>query len=555
MPTFGDSTYNTWVDVTYGRNIFYAIANTGNIGAYSSDGISWQGIIVDATNDSSQLDWIGITYGNGRFVVLSENGAIGYSFDGQTWYQGANTMPTQDGSTIMKWNKIEYGQGVFMAVCDTASRTIGADPTTGPTTFMATSEDGILWTGRTMPSAKVWVDCAFGNPKYSLGDSSAITNVGTWVAVCSDTTDVTARVYTGATAKGRFIPSSGISPSVRLWDVGSGYTVSPTMTVIDPNNSRDVYTYNRLADGVLGQPTWLNRGQGYKTRTTTSTVIGDGFADVIPNGKYITITGLTEELGPGAQLIFATDTLRYRLVTLQSLGDLGDGTLSAFCQISPTVDVSNLFEHGLAISIRTRYSQNRITGHDFLDVGTGNYLTTNYPALYSQATFTSAPENEVIEGDGGRVFYTATDQSGNFRTGELFAVEQATGIVTISAEFFDLQGLTELRLGGVRLGGSSVVIREFSTDPLFSEDSNNIVPTQRAIATYLASRLSVAGSDLIANSFTAGEISVGENGVNVTNILLKTINIPVRVDFTGKNAGVTGYMWAQAMFYRSFRDD
>ena len=59
--------------------------------------------------------------------------------------------------------------------------------------------------------------------------------------------------------------------------------------------------------------------------------------------------------------------------------------------------------------------------------------------MYSQ-NYISYPENEVQELNGGRVFYSSTDQSGNFRVGELFAVEQATGIVTISADFFDLAG-------------------------------------------------------------------------------------------------------------------
>ena len=84
------------------------------------------------------------------------------------------------------------------------------------------------------------------------------------------------------------------------------------------------------------------------------------------------------------------------------------------------------------------------------------------------------------------MYYVSTDQDGNFRTGELFSVQQATGVVTISAEFFDLDGLSELALGGVRLGGSGTVVNEFSTDPTFAADSNNVIPTQRAIATFLA---------------------------------------------------------------------
>ena len=116
-----------------------------------------------------------------------------------------------------------------------------------------------------------------------------------------------------------------------------------------------------------------------------------------------------------------------------------------------------------------------MTGHDFLDIGTGNFANTNYPALYI-AGQTSVNEteqaNEVREANGGRVFYTSTDQDGNYRVGELFKVSQAQGGVTLSADFFDLDGLSEIRLGGISVGGTQAVIREFSTEVTFV--ANNI---------------------------------------------------------------------------------
>jgi hypothetical protein len=148
------------------------------------------------------------------------------------------------------------------------------------------------------------------------------------------------------------------------------------------------------------------------------------------------------------------------------------------------------------------------------------------------------------------VFYTSTDQSGNFRAGELFAVEQATGIVTLSADFFDFSGLQELQLGGIRVGGTGTVVREFSTDPLFTADSNNIIPTQRAIRAYLAGRLTVGGSEIAVGSFIAGTVKVGpdliDNVASLTNIFA------VRTDFEGPLAGISGSMLAQTMFYKSF---
>ena len=153
------------------------------------------------------------------------------------------------------------------------------------------------------------------------------------------------------------------------------------------------------------------------------------------------------------------------------------------------------------------------------------------------------------------MFYTSTDQSGNFRAGELFAVEQATGIITISADFFDLAGLTELRLAGVRVG-STAVIREFSKDPLFLQNSNNIIPTQRAVRSYLNSRLNIGGEDLLTPSVVAGTVKVGPQ--EISNTAGITINIPVLADFRGPssvNPGVSGSMLAQTMFFRSFSSE
>ena len=163
--------------------------------------------------------------------------------------------------------------------------------------------------------------------------------------------------------------------------------------------------------------------------------------------------------------------------------------------------------HDEAIIIRQNYSQVRLTGHDFLDVGTGNTLTTGYPTLYTEGYSSVYPpeqQNETIEFAGGRVFYASTDQDGNFRVGELFKVEQSTGVVTINASQFDLQGLQELRLGAIIVGGTQAVIREFSKESTFVANSNNIVPTQKAIASYITSRISGGGSNVAANAVLAG---------------------------------------------------
>jgi hypothetical protein len=293
----------------------------------------------------------------------------------------------------------------------------------------------------------------------------------------------------------------------------------------------------------------LNRGLGYRTTSTTVTINGNGYADVTPSGKFFVMNDLDTYPGPGASLTIGNLPDFYTLVAIEPIGETDRG-LAARIRVSPEIKVRDNLQHLTPITIRTQFSQCRISGHDFLDIGTGNFEETNYPELYS-GFYTPEPQNEVVELNRGRVFYTSTDQSGNFRAGELFAVEQATGIVTISADFFDLGGLSELRLGGIRVGGTGAVVREFSTDPLFIADSNNIVPTQRAIKSYLASRLSIGGSEIAVGSFIAGTILVGPDRFNNTAGL--RIIVPVRAEFDQASSGISGSMLAQTMFYRSFK--
>ena len=136
------------------------------------------------------------------------------------------------------------------------------------------------------------------------------------------------------------------------------------------------------------------------------------------------------------------------------------------------------------IRIRYIYSQAILTGHDFLQVGTGGTSTTNWPDV---PTVDPVPSQEITEDFPGRVFYVSTDQQGNFRVGKYFRVNQATGSATLNASAFDLSGLTSLRLGaiGAQLGAQ---INEFSTDGTMSQNSNAKVPTQAAIRTYVQTK-------------------------------------------------------------------
>ena len=168
---------------------------------------------------------------------------------------------------------------------------------------------------------------------------------------------------------------------------------------------------------------------------------------------------------------------------------------------------------GQGFKTRYRYSQVRLTAHDFLDVGTGSKANTNWPGL---PLSNNVPSNEVNEDRPGRVYYVSTDQDGNFSVGKYFRVEQATGKATLDASAFDLSGLSSLRLGsiGAQLGAA---INEFSTDGTLSQNSDQKVATQKATKTYV-DNLSALGGDLtIAGNLTVKGTTTSINSVTLTS--------------------------------------
>jgi len=222
-----------------------------------------------------------------------------------------------------------------------------------------------------------------------------------------------------------------------------------------------------------------------------------------------------------------TDTQTY-IVTAVTGWDPVSG--SATVTISQEkLDTADSYQ-GQSFIIRYNYSQIRLTGHDFLSIGTGGRTTTNYPGVPTQAP---SQGNEVIESLPGRVYYVSTDQDGNFRIGNYFRVDQATGRATLDASAFDLSGLTSLRLGsiGAQLGES---INEFSSDGTLSGNSNLAVPTEQAVKTYV---------DANAGTTADGQLIYGQTGD--TNALL---DIGTAGQVLQVNSGATAPEWITLSF-------
>ena len=344
----------------------------------------------------------------------------------------------------------------------------------------------------------------------------------------------------GTGAQVRASVASGRIVQFYIVNPGSGYTTTPTLSIVDPNETIEVPYQVRIGDGVLLQPTWTNRGIDFET--AGAQVNGDGYADIFQEKNFLNVYGLTDIPKEGSNLEIAGDSRFFKIVFVRELTGSA-GNYNCNLQVSPDLGIESAPVHGANLTIRKRFSQVRLTGHDFLDIGTGNFASTNYPGTPSTP---NDANDEVNEFGGGRVFYTSTDQDGNFRVGRLFNVEQSTGSASLNTSAFSLAGLQELSLGAVGLGQGGATINEFSTDGTFSANSDNVVPTQAAIITYINSQIGGGSSSLNVNAVTAGKINITGNTIGTTD------NSPITVT-TGMNfnGGVSGTPVAFAYFMTS----
>jgi hypothetical protein len=512
-------TAQTWTGVAYGGNIFVAISTGGTTAAYSTDG----GATWTASTLPRSTTWSGVVYGNGRFVAVSStSGTAAYSFDGITWYSSLYNIAA---------SKIAYGQGVFVALAQSS--------TTGYTT-----EDGQRWTVRAVTSS-AYSGIAFG--------FAATTNIGGFVSVAGTTTG--SLIGAGARAKARPNVVTGGVPTTNMLEPGSNYTSTPTVSVFDPNQTIPAVTQVRVGSGAQSCPTFISRGTGYATANTYVTVNGSGYSDSYQTGLFIYVNNLTKAPRTGDDISINGDTTNiYKVTSISVLNGTTAPNITALLGFSPSILPAVATDNGNSLIIRSQYSQVRLTNHDFLSIGYGDQLQSNYPG--QPTTTILAAQKQATENNYGRVFYSSSDQDGNFAVGSLFGVQQSTGIVTISASQFGLTGLTALSLGGISVGSSSVIVNLFSTDPTFVANADNYIPTQKAVKSYITSRLSQGGANTVTSNAVAGTVSIG--GTNILTSTLapgvagSTIKVPVTVNFNGASGGIDGNMMASAFFYKHF---
>ena len=199
--------------------------------------------------------------------------------------------------------------------------------------------------------------------------------------------------------------------TITVTDGGSGYTLTPTVTVADPTGptGETCTAYATLSGTTVSTITIISSGSQY-TSAPNVTISGGGGSGATATAAiqpiYYTINSSTPVVSGISTLTLSSNLLN----------TVGVGSTAYFSQGSRIVASSHTFEY----------------------VGAGNQIVTATPkrgGVTNQA-------NEVVTEDGGKVLYTSTDQAGNFRIGDDLQINQETG--TISGRSFSKSLFSEM---------------------------------------------------------------------------------------------------------------
>ena len=313
----------------------------------------------------------------------------------------------------------------------------------------------------------------------------------------------------------------------------TGATSGATANVVNVQSEpKAIYIVNQSGTFQAGEV--INGGTASITLDS-----GGGFAANQSGRILVSTFGTAPDVGDSIQFA-TTDGNAYQI---QSLSTLTISSTEYKILVFSTSRATPLPDTTV-INARKRFSTVRLTGHDFLKIGTGDKTTTNWPGEPTQPP-SQADQIVTLTTDPGRVYYVATDELGNFYVGDYFKVDQATGNVTLDASAFNLQGLQTLQLGAIGgLIGAS--IDEFSTDGDLSQNSDSKCPTQAAVRTYVGKvnattptggTFAVTGNTTISGDLT---VSGTQTTVNSTNTTIADGRIELATGTTGAPAKDTG---------------
>ena len=253
--------------------------------------------------------------------------------------------------------------------------------------------------------------CSLTNSNSDFGTFGLVANgvsdlqfVGTAASAIAGTDNVTVAITTTTRPyEGQVVYFGELYQSVDTITVtngGSGYTTAPTVTIAAPAGPSGITAtaFASILNGSVTEITLITSGSQY-TSTPSITISAPG------SGTTATATATTAPIyytiNSSTPIVSGTTTLTLE----ENLNNtVSTGSTVYFFQVSKITASSHTFEY----------------------VGSGNTIATATPSRGGVAI----PANEIIETAGGRVVFTSTDQSGNFKIGNDITINQNNGTIT-----------------------------------------------------------------------------------------------------------------------------
>jgi len=503
-------------------------------------------------------------------AILSSNPTYNTtSLSGNTTTQMTLLYPTDPGTSGISTSVQASGNQVFV---NTISNLVVGDPiifsgttfsniVAGTTYYVLTTNansgnpyvtitvnpppGNALWTGASQTTFTVLASgtatgsMTFYSPAWGLGATVNVSNASTTTSgsINSSVTTINVASTSGFPTTGTILIDSEVITYGGV--TGTSFTsctrASQSTTAASHNSSATVYLVPTVTPVTANGITTYS--VTYTLSSSTSIVQGNYYrinnnAVSLYNGYWPTTTStqstnsltLTYQFNPG--LYSATTTY---VMTKEATSATSSilGITRPFNSISSTILRAG-YAGDTSGQITVRISTCRATGHDFLDIGTGGFDTTNYPnQIYGNPAIPADSSRQVVEETVGRVFHVSTDENGIFRVGRFFQVDQGTGTVTFAASI----ALSNLDGLGFKRG---VVVSEFSTDSTMTENATDIVPTQSAIRGFVDLRLGldyggnpIGTTQLIGPGYMAlsGALAMKGN-LNVGNNYISNLGMP-----------------------------
>jgi len=341
--------------------------------------------------------------------------------------------------------------------------------------------------------------------------------------------------------------------SITVKDVGEGYQAKPSVIIDAPADNGESGTIQATAvvpdtgfvGGTVAEILITEQGMGYRAPPSISF---DGLAPLTKDATAeASISGVSKfriEITDISQRPNNTKPDVTSLVRVH--GQYYTVTEVSQVKIGNTV-VPNVWDIRIGGQDRPPY----IDLDAELDFFQPSYLSTGshvfeYSGSYDQSgvTYNSLPqyggvsvaEYQIIQQNKGKVFYTSSDHTGNFRVGDNFAIDQATGSITfdLSNAKLDLTGVQSIKFQ------KGTEMDEFSDNPALISSSGVPGPkagaSQNAIVTYMKDKrvpavnentqngyvLQVVDKD--TNEYAWNAIDLGSAGVTQAVIRADVVN-------------------------------